>query len=52
MNAAQKIEKYVVKRGFILNEKGKIKQKASDISTAAKQKDLLITIASALGYIS
>lgn len=51
MTAAEKIEKYLEKRGVETKPKLKVKRKASDITTAAKEKELLITIASDLGYI-
>lgn len=51
MTPTEKIEKYLIKRGVTFEEKSKVKQKTSHISTAAKQKELLLTIAADLGYI-
>lgn len=43
------IEKYLTKKGLSL--KTKAKQKKSDITTSEKQKDLLVLIATDLGYL-
>jgi hypothetical protein len=51
MTPAKKIEKYLEKRGVKVNAKLKAAQKKADISTTAKQKELLIAIAADLGYI-
>lgn len=48
---AKKIEKYLEKRGVKVAVKIKAAQKKADIGSAAKQKELLITIATDLGYI-
>jgi hypothetical protein len=51
MTPAEKIEKYLLKRGVQIQPKIKTVQNQKDISTSAKQKDLLLTIAADLGYI-
>lgn len=51
MTPAEKIVKYLEKRGVKPPEKAKLKFKEADIKTAAKEKELLITIAADLGYI-
>ena len=49
MNAGEKLAQYLNKKG--IEPKQKTKQNPSDISSAAKQKELLITIAKDLGYL-
>jgi hypothetical protein len=51
MTAHEKLVKFAAKHGSTLTPKAKVKVKKSDISTAAKQKDLIIQIAQDLGYL-
>jgi len=50
MNVDKLIE-FAEKHGAKLKKEAKEKQNASDISTAAKQKELLLRIATDLGYL-
>ncbi len=49
MTASERLAQYLKKKG--IEPKLKTKLKASEISTAAKQKDLIISIAKDLGYL-
>ena len=51
MTPHQKVKKFAEKHGAKITRPEKVKLKKADISTAAKQKDLLIQVASDLGYI-
>lgn len=50
MTAIEKIIKYASKRGVTINEAKEIKEEKA-ISSTAKQKELLLTIARDLGYV-
>ncbi len=49
MTAGERLAQYLQKKGIV--QKQKVKQKSNDITTAAKQKDLIINIAKSLGYL-
>lgn len=51
MTPTEKLIGFAEKHGATLKKDGKPKQKASEIATAAKQKDLIIRIATDLGYL-
>lgn len=51
MTPHQKVKIFAEKHGAKITKPGKMKQKKSDISNTAKQKDLLIQLATDLGYL-
>lgn len=51
MTNHEKLVKFAEKHGSTLTPKTKVKVKKADVSTAAKQKDLILQIASDLGYL-
>jgi hypothetical protein len=51
MTAIERIMKFAGKRQIEIRNKAKEKSKAADISNAAKQKELLLKIATDLGYV-
>lgn len=51
MSSKDKLKAFVCKHGFQLPSKKKTKVQPSDVSNSAKQKELLLQIASDLGYI-
>lgn len=51
MNKIEKIIEFAEKHGATIDRTKKAKQKKSEINTTAKQRDLVIEIATDLGYL-